>query len=72
MKKFLLFLFAASLVFGVVASKPLFGDFNFEDSRLERSGRNPGPSFYEPATMLLVGAGLIAMATIGRKKLLKK
>ena len=53
--------------------EPVRGDFYLDWSTINAHGDNgDAPPVPEPATMLLLGSGLIGLAGLGRKKLFKK
>jgi hypothetical protein len=62
MKKLLVFLCAIGAIFGISAAGLALTD-NIQLST---------GSISEPATMLMVGAGLVTLAGLGRKKFFKK
>lgn len=82
MKKLLVFLCVVFLVFGVIGCKKS-GTTNTGSSvgSIASIDTAPGPdtavsqevaSIPEPATILLLGSGLVVIAGIGRKKFFKK
>lgn len=55
-----------------VTISSIWGDFWFDSSTLVANGYDGVAPVPEPATMLLLGAGLVGLAGYGRKKFFKK
>lgn len=82
MKKFMLCIILLTLVFGNgiailnsqgnlrVTTSDLLGDFNLYGSKSDAYRQEVNP-VQEPATILLMGFGLLGLAVVLRKKMLK-
>jgi len=69
MKKLLVFLCVVFMILGAVGCKSSSSRGGISDSVTTGAGGNAVP---EPATILLLGSGLVGLAGIGRKKLFNK